>query len=224
MNFIEYFKENFYQKLKTPSNPDHPVRDRSDSMLKIFELLEFSRSNAEFPECHCTYIVETGSMRCEHGEMNFGGDGASTFIFDSYINYLVNNNVVFGYSEFDSVDINQDSCDYAVKNVHSKSTKIHCSDSVLFLSNLNKIKTIDLLYLDSFDVERGNHHPSSLHHLMELTASMKHLRPGSLVCVDDYDAFFDDGKSGKGVYIKQYFDKLGIEPIFEGYQLLYQMP
>lgn len=50
MSFLDYFKENIYEKLKTP-NGNNPIRDRSESMLKIFELLEQKEE---------VYILESG--------------------------------------------------------------------------------------------------------------------------------------------------------------------
>ena len=50
-------------------------------------------------------IVETGCMRADHGDLAFGDDGASTYIFDDFINYY-DGQVI-------SVDICQDNVDYA---------------------------------------------------------------------------------------------------------------
>ena len=68
---------------------------------------------------------------------------------------------------------------------------------------------IDFLYLDSYDIERDNPHPSQLHHVKELCAVIKHLRKGSIVCVDDHDAFFTGGKIGKGNYVKEFMETIG---------------
>ncbi len=215
MSFVNYFKENYYEKLKTPT-PGNPVRDRSDSMLKVFELLE-SKNKKNIR------IIETGTIRPDHGNLCFGDDGCSTIIFDDFITRFNNNTIGAGDSLFHSVDINEVNCEYAAGKT-GKYTIIHQSDSVKFLSDIYNKNTIDLLYLDSYDVQKGNYHDSSLHHLMELTAAMNKLTKESIIVIDDYDAFFDGGKTGKGVYVKQFLDKIGANIIFSGYQLVFQLP
>lgn len=46
-------------------------------------------------------------------------------------------------------------------------------------------KSIDLLYLDSFDLDWVAWQPSAIHHLKELCASIKAVRADTLVVVDD---------------------------------------
>lgn len=149
-------------------------------------------------------IVETGCARLED---NYQGDGMSTLIFDKFVNK-------FG-GEFYSVDINPENVAFASKHIGPRSV-VTCSDSVKYLSQFNK--PIDLLYLDSFDFDPNNPHPSSLHHIFELTAIMPYLRTGTMVAVDDnFDTI------GKGDYVKQYFDLLGNNRIYTGYQWIWML-
>ena len=153
-------------------------------------------------------IIETG---CARKEDNFDGDGMSTLIFDSYITER-------GCGEFHSVDISQENVDFANSRISNPNSKVHCSDSVIFLHGVSQDcrtqnRHIDLLYLDSFDFDQGNPHPSSQHHIYELTAAMPALQPGSLIAVDDnFDTI------GKGAYVKEFMDLLGKPRVYTGYQ------
>jgi hypothetical protein len=93
---------------------------------------------------HEPLIVETG---CAREENNFEGDGMSTTIFDTFVDYHG--------GEFYSVDINSENVRFAAA-VSAKKVNLTCSDSVKFLYNQAKVwvaqnRKIDLLYLDSFD-------------------------------------------------------------------------
>jgi hypothetical protein len=103
-------------------------------------------------------IVETG---CARQENNFDGDGMSTIIFDKLVEYHG--------GDFYSVDINPDNVKFATS--HCKNANVFCGDSVSFLYNQSKSwvannRKIDLLYLDSYDFDLNNYHPSSLHHVV----------------------------------------------------------
>jgi hypothetical protein len=159
---------------------------------------------------HEPLIVETG---CARKENNFEGDGMSTTIFDTFVDYHG--------GEFYSVDINSDNVRFAAST--AKKANLTCSDSVKFLYNQSKVwvaqnRKIDLLYLDSFDFDRKNSHPSSLHHIFELAAIMPCLREGTMVCVDD-----NFGTVGKGLYVKEFMDLIGKERIYTGYQWIWKL-
>jgi predicted O-methyltransferase YrrM len=159
---------------------------------------------------HDPLIVETG---CARQENNFEGDGMSTTIFDTFIDYHG--------GDFYSVDINSDNVRFAAAT--AKKANLTCSDSVKFLYNQSKVwvaqrQKIDLLYLDSFDFDMDNPHSSSLHHIFELTAIMPFLREGTMVCVDD-----NFGTVGKGLYVKEFMDLIGKERIYTGYQWIWKL-
>jgi len=149
-------------------------------------------------------IVETGCARMEN---NFEGDGMSSLIFNEFSKMK---------GEFWSVDINPDNIEFAKK--YCDNSNLVCSDSVAFLHQKNKEWTetgrkIDLLYLDSYDFDMNDPHPSSLHHILELTAIMPSLREGTMICVDD-----NFGDIGKGGYVHQFMLALGKERVYNGYQ------
>ena len=207
MTYSKRFSSKFFTKLLQPGHPANPIRDRATSFALIFELLD-QKVEKDF------LIVETGCMRRDHGQLAFGDDGASTYIFDDFINFYD--------GEVHSVDICKENVDYA-NELTSKKTTVHCQDSVDFLWNLPK-KQIDFLYLDSYDIIRENPHPSQLHHVKEMCAVIDKLGKGSIVCIDDHDAFFTgDGKIAKGTYVKDFMDDIGMKPIHEGYQIVWVM-
>jgi|APCry1669192806_1035432.scaffolds.fasta_scaffold00007_15 hypothetical protein len=159
------------------------------------------------------FIVETGCARMEN---NFDGDGMSTLIFDKYIN---DHNGIFC-----SVDITPANVEFARSKISNK-TNLVCGDSVSFLWQLSKQLEeadtyIDLLYLDSFDFELHNPHPSSLHHLKELTAIISRLKSGTMISVDD-NHFVPGGRIGKGEYVDKFFTDIGVKKIYNGYQYIW---
>ena len=206
MTYSKRFSSKFFAPLLKPAG-NNPQRDRASSFTIVFE--ELDKMNKEDYT-----IVETGCMRADHGDLAFGDDGASTYIFDDFINYY-DGQVI-------SVDICQANVDYA-NGLTSNRTTAYCEDSVSFLWNMRLKSSIDFLYLDSYDIERDNPHPSQLHHVKELCAVIRHLRKGSIVCVDDHDAFFTGGKIGKGNYVKEFMDAIGAECIHENYQIIWRM-
>lgn len=208
-NFTSYFENNFYKKLLSPAG-NNPVRNRADSLKIVFETLE---SKKQFGQEYFK-IIETGTTRADHGHLCYGDDGCSTYIFDKFINFYD--------GEVLSVDINQNNCDFS-KTLVSDKTKIFCSDSVKFLWDIPSDYKIDLLYLDSFDIEKDNAHPSQLHHIKELCAVTKNLKSGSIVVVDDHDAFFTNGRIGKANYVKDFMNSIGAKLLFEQYQIGWEL-
>ena len=213
MTYSKRFSSKFFAKLLQPEGRN-PQRDRASSLSIVFELLD-QKEDKNF------LIVETGCMRADHGQLALGDDGASTFIFDDFINYYD--------GEVLSVDINQDNVNHAT-NMTSDKTKVTCSDSVKYLWSLPEDKKIDFLYLDSFDFEPNDPIPSQEHHLKELCAVMKNLQKGTIVCVDDHlnTPNFDQyraslARGGKAAFIEHFMDDIGAELLHDGYQILWRL-
>ena len=198
MKFSNIFKERYYSSMLRPAFTN-PVRNRADNFQFIFEYLEKIESPV---------IVETGVMRGDHGDMAFGDDGCSTFLFDQFIN-------IHGGS-FTTVDISENNCNHARSKISNKST-VTCSDSIPFLWNFQE--KVDMVYLDSYDIEFKNPVPSQVHHIKELACLLKNLKKGSLIVIDDHDAFFTNGQIGKGTLVKEFMAQIGKTPIFENYQI-----
>jgi len=176
----------------------HLLARRKDTFKKMFEYLE-SLKKEEY------LIVETGICRAEN---NFSGDGMSSLMFDDFINY-------YG-GKFITVDINKKNVEFAKTKLSNKAEVIN-SDSVVALeeiSNLNEITGVDLLYLDSFDVDWKNPHVSALHHLKELVSAKNMIKDHSLIVVDD-----NQNNTGKGMYINDYMSNLNKEKYFDDYQI-----
>ena len=213
MTYSKRFSSKFFAKMLQPAGPTSPVRDRATSLSLVFELLD-EKKNKDF------FIVETGCMRADHGQLALGDDGASTYIFDDFINYYD--------GEVVSVDINPDNVAHAQKMVSDRTT-VYCSDSVEFLWNIPSKRKIDLLYLDSFDFEPEDPVPSQKHHLKELTAVMKNLRKGSIIMVDDnantpeFEWFTKIAQGGKAGFVKDFMKDIGAELLLDEYQIIWRL-
>ena len=213
MTYSKRFSSKFFAKMLQPSGPNNPVRDRATSLSMVFEILD-EKKDKDF------FIVETGCMRADHGQLALGDDGASTYIFDDFINYYD--------GEVASVDINPDNVAHAQKMVSDK-TQVYCSDSVEFLWNIPQKRKIDLLYLDSFDFEPADPIPSQKHHLKELTAVMKNLRKGSIIIVDDnlntpeFEWFTQIAQGGKAGFVKEFMKDIGAELLLDEYQIIWRL-
>lgn len=213
MTYSKRFSSKFFAKMLQPGSINNPVRNRASSLELVFEILDEKKTKDFF-------IVETGCMRADHGKIALGDDGASTYIFDDFINYY-DGNVV-------SVDINPNNAKHA-NELTSDRTEVYCSDSVEFLWNLPEKRKIDLLYLDSFDFEPEDPIPSQKHHLKELCAAMTKLRKGSLIVVDDnantpeFEWFTKIAQGGKAGFVKDFMKSIGVEPLYDGYQIVWQL-
>jgi predicted O-methyltransferase YrrM len=154
--------------------------------------------------------VETGCVR-----QDAWTDGRSTVLFDAFLQVHSGRLV--------SVDIDAERCAYARSQVTGKTTVVN-EDSVSFLHRFSREHPgeIDVLYLDSYDVDWNDPHPSAMHHLKELCAAMPGLRRGSLVVVDDHMDF--DGRLGKSKYIVPFMAAIGARKLFEAYQIGWMMP
>jgi len=185
MTFLEEFDRLYAQKLG----------NRYKTFRKIFELLEAKNKNLYL-------IVETGCSRIKD---NYAGDGMSTVLFDKFINFY-NGKLI-------SVDINEKHCQLA-RSLVSEKTEIFCDDSVKFLWGLNPESEIDLLYLDSYDINFNDPHLSMLHHLKEFCAIIGKLKKSTIVVVDD-----NIENAGKGKYIEDFMTNLGYKKIINDYQI-----
>jgi predicted O-methyltransferase YrrM len=116
-------------------------------------------------------IVETGTYREEN---NYEGDGCSTLLFDKYIECHGGNLL--------SIDNDPKACQLA-RNATTEALVIE-RDSVEALGEMEG--RVDLLYLDSYNIEDWNNDwAPAAHHLKELCAAKNVVRPGTLIVVDD---------------------------------------
>ena len=176
---------------------------RRDGFLSMFSLLEAARPQGDFR------IVETGSMRVPG---NWEGDGQSTVLFDHF--------VTFHGGELLTVDLSPE-CGDLIAQACSAQVLFTCEDSVRYLHKLSNAgdQRIDLLYLDSFDLDVNQPMPSAFHHVKELLAIWPVLRPGALIVVDDNPA----DSIGKGFLVENFLDHIGVPKVFDGYQKVWQL-
>lgn len=158
-------------------------------------------------------ILETGSIR---EEANWVGDGCSTIIFNDFLSYFRGICI--------SIDIDLNNSILAEKLCER--VRPFNGDSVDFIYNLNKYLQfdieIDLLYLDSFDLDKNIEnisHLSALHAFKELAVSLKYLRKDSLVLIDDNLS----ETIQKGLYCKDLLKNIGAELVLEEYQSLWRL-
>jgi len=152
-------------------------------------------------------IIETGTTR-KIG--NISGDGNSTVLFSNYLDQR-------GVGHLYTIDIDPKACKIAEENTGDRVTVI-CSDS---LEALPLGVTPNLLYLDSYDLNIGQavsskDKASAGHHLKELMAALPDLSKDTLVVVDDAP---EEWNWGKAADVKDYYDYLGISPLFAAYQI-----
>ncbi|PRY98649.1 hypothetical protein BCM14_1482 [Jezberella montanilacus] len=143
-------------------------------------------------------IVETGSSA-------WGTN--STILFDAYCNS-------FGGHCY-SVDIRPDPM-LQLRRLVSNRTSLYCDDSVSFLSTLTVPENkIDLLYLDSWDVDWNDPIPSAIHGLNEYLTATRNLQSGSLVLIDDTPVDLDSIRFVQPHAIesfRNFQEKFGFEP------------
>lgn len=176
-----------------------PVYDkRYPTFERVLQLME---------ERNVKTIVETGTAR--EGAKNCGGDGCSTIIWGQWAKQF--NAFVY------SVDINRKAIKKSKKacKPYRKNTAIICSDSVAFLQSFGK--PIDMLYLDSYDLDHNNPEPSQRHHLKEIMAAYPLLHQESIVMMDDY--FENSG--GKVRLVMDYLLERGWKIEMFGYQVIF---
>jgi hypothetical protein len=191
---------------------------RAATLTRIFEYLDgFDRPVG---------IVETGCCR-QAG--NWTGDGGSTLLFDRYAQCHPGSAVL-------TVDIDP-AATALCRSLVSSLVRIHTGDSVAFLRSLADapppdLPAVDLLYLDSYDVNFDDVFPSAFHHMKELVAIAPLVRARTLVVVDDSPSAFTgfinaEGQvllvappkvGGKGKFVGEYAQHIGAEKIFESYQ------
>jgi hypothetical protein len=201
---------------------DHIARPRlarrADSFGKVFSYLD----RLDRP----VVIVETGCVRRKEA---WEADGQSTILFDKYAKFHPGSLLL-------SVDIDP-AATAVCRSLVRPEVQIHTGDSVAFLKTLvdarpPQAKPIDLLYLDSFDVDLHNPLPSANHALKELLMAAPLLSHEALVVVDDSPLSLlgtanPDGSitlvdtprtGGKGRLISEYATQTGAKLYFADYQ------
>jgi hypothetical protein len=118
---------------------------------------------------------------------NWAGDGQTTILFDRYAEFHPRSAVF-------SVDRDPEAAALC-RSVVGGHVRIHAGDSLAYLKSLADhppagLEFLDLLYLDSFDVDFDDPLPSAIHHLKELLAIAPLVSFETLVVVDDSPSSF----------------------------------
>lgn len=205
--FWKFFETDAYPKLE----------HRQDSLKYVFEYLD--------QLARPVFVVETG---CVRNVGTWAEEGQSTILFDHFVSWLPG-------SVMHSVDLDPRATALC-RSLVSSNVQLHTGDSVAFLRALARnpppgFRYIDVLYLDSLDIDFANPHPSAIHHMKELVAISTLIGPQTLVVVDDSPleaVYFPSSKSftfvtdpvvsGKGKYVAEYAKTIGLAPVFTGYQ------
>ena len=197
------------------------LANRAISFRKIFEYLDqFSTPIT---------IVETGCLR-QIG--NFAGDGQSTLLFDKYVTARGDSSHVY------TVDLDPAAV-LACRSLVSANVTVTCSDSIAYLNSIaqdfiDNNTQINLLYLDSYDVDWNYWFPSAAHHLKELAVAQRFINTDTLVVVDDCGlnttVLVDNNGvvnmlqnhtqiGGKGRLVAEFASQIGVNPVFTHYQV-----
>lgn len=136
-------------------NPGHPNKRAFGVVLKNFNGVPLN-------------IVETGTSA-------WGAD--STRLWDEYVRN--------SGGRVRSVDLRPDPSMHLCGKL-SKNTELSIGDSVEFLQSLYDNKeSVDLIYLDSYDVDWENPEPAELHGEAEFKIAMELVRIGGIILIDD---------------------------------------
>jgi hypothetical protein len=167
----------------------------------------------------------------ETGMSAWGTD--STRLFDSYVRS-------FGGALW-SVDLSPVPVQRLTGQV-SEHTTLACDDSVAFLERWvdeHPGQQLDVVYLDSWDVDFADPMPAGEHCLRELQAIEPALGPGTLMLVDDTPGSLEDVPAsfrdvapavferygawpGKGMLLDPHLEHTSAEKLRHGYQVLYR--
>jgi hypothetical protein len=155
----------------------------------------------------------------------------STYLFNEYVKKYG------GF--FWSVDINKELVDKNEGNM-CPATQLICDDSVSFFRDWsNKNHQVNVIYLDSYDLDFYNPEPSGAHGLAEYKALMPVIKKNTLLLIDDtpitpywlddrgslyYDMchYYKNNKflPGKGMYVLNKINNAN--KLLHNYQVLYK--
>ena len=180
------------------------IYNRAQGFRMIFELLLRDRDR-DFA------IVETGSTR----RPDNWKDGNSGVLFADFVR------MQGGFVR--SVDIDPRAVEAANQWIDPRYHHATCEDSVSWLSQQQDLASVDLFYLDSWDVDWQDDLASAQHHLREFQAIEPHLKAGCVVAIDDNARLANGQRTGKGRLVVEYLADRQISPVYDGYQIIFKL-
>ena len=214
---------------------------RTQKIIRYFLFFIFLNNSKKLVDIHFKFMAIQGFQNQELFERSIGyfnnkpinifetGSSAkwgtnSSILFDSYIKK-------FGGS-FITVDLRGEANNY-LKKRFSKNSLSFVDDSINFIRSFENdfFKKVDLVYLDSYDLDINNPDPSMNHCLEEFLLLDKKIKINSLVVIDD-----TPNEEAFNRYMKQHLrnniDNLDFIPgkgstvlqnsVMEKYEILYQ--
>ena len=201
--YLAYFEKTYKKKLNTNFIIHGTQVHRYDGFRKIFETL-LNNKNGGFT------IVETGALRIKHNWT----DGQSSLLFYEFL-------ALFG-GKLISIDNDKDAiktCGEILSEEVPKTGKAGFTlikgDSIKELSRLDE--HVDLLYLDTYDIDINNPNLSMEHYLKELAATDRIITKSKDLLVATDDNF---EKFGKGKFIIAWAKKTNQDILLENFQTL----
>lgn len=154
-------------------------------------------------------IVETGTLRRgtlmpdrpSNDTLQFEGDGCATLALGEYARAAG--------GKVWSVDCDPAAIAFARQHVNGLPVELVLTDSVVFLRAFDR--PIDVLYLDSLDLDPANPTPAQRHALTEIEAVYPRLHAESIVAVDDYC-----GGNGKAALVEPFLVRQGWSVVMRG--------
>jgi len=190
---------------------------------KHINYLTFKKIFEEMNNIKNPYILESGIA---------SAGTQSTYLFNEYVRK-------YG-GHFWSVDINENLVEIHKNNMCPATTLI-CSDSVSFFTDWSKINnSVDIIYLDSYDLDFYNPYPSAIHGLAEYNSLKPVIKKDTLLLIDDtpinpywldnrdniytdMNIYYNNNNNtmpGKGMFV---LDKItNANKIIHNYQVLYK--
>lgn len=198
IDYLTHFDTAFKVKLQR----DPTYKDRYIGFRKIFEYL-VTKNKSNYT------IIETGGIR----QKDNWSDGQSSVLFYDFLKRFSGKLITIDTNP--SVEVNYRSWLPSLFNVK---VDVITGDGAVTLSKINE--PIDLLYLDSFDINHENPTPSMEHHLEEFTSAKGVIDQSEelIVAVDD-----NFGTYGKGTYILNWAIKNNKEILYNGYQIIFRV-
>lgn len=168
----------------------------------------FSYIAKELSKRHNPKIFEVGCVRVKD---SWQDDGQSTLVWD----WIVEN------SGGSCVSFDIDEAHVALARLLCPSVAAYVSDGLVALAEnrFQHASNLDVLFLDGMDFTGPHAYNAWLQHIGLLAAAWPNLKKGCLVVLDDCV----DDNEGKHVMIKDFFRRMGNDPMVESYMHIWEI-